>query len=148
MVVRRLVRRDFLARRTPGVNIFKFDFVAVKDDEFTNVDFGDDYESLQLLIPHESHLHRRLEGVERSSSVSRETGALRRRPPVGRPTQSIGIWTGGCDLDGIEEDGFSGLDPRAKGDRSQAACLRRPVPHGVRTTAAWSSPCPCARVDS
>ena len=37
-----------------------------------------------------------------------------------------------------------GVDPRAKGDRSQAACLRRPVPHGVRTPAAWSSPGPSA----
>ena len=47
-----------------------------------------------------------------------------------------------------EEVDSVGWNPRAEGDRSQAACLPRPVPHGVRTTAAWSSPGPCACVDS
>ena len=128
--------------------MFLIDFFVQVDDGVVTVLFDDDWIKFRVLDSIRPHARQNDKSGAILENPSRETGALRRRPSVGRPTQRIGIWAGGWRLDGVEEDGFSGLDPRAKGDRSQAACLRRPVPHGVRTTAAWSSPCPGACVDS
>ena len=74
-------------KSTEGSSIFLVDFFVQVDDGVATVLFDDDWIKFRVLDSIRPHARQSDKSGAILENPSRETGALRRRPSVGRPTQ-------------------------------------------------------------